>query len=107
MSWDWQTKAFCHGSLSDLSSRLKSPCGLSQGLCPLPFPGEPGQTQVRRSPPQAEGQSLPGLTSSRSGKALEQAALHWSVASLCPLAHGPVIRVGPDPGPLGGSHARQ
>lgn len=27
---------------------------VSQGLCPPPFPGKPGQIQVRRSPPQAE-----------------------------------------------------
>lgn len=40
---------------------------------------------------------MPGLTSSHLGKALEQAALEYG--SLCPLTHGSVIRVGPDPMP--------
>lgn len=65
-------------------------------VCAPTFPGEPGQVRVPRTPPQA-GQGVPGLTSSPLGKALEQAALHFSGASLGPLANSAVIGVGPDP----------
>lgn len=65
-------------------------------VCAPTFPGEPGQFRVPRTPLQA-GQGVPGLTSSPLGKALEQAALLCSVASLGPLAQSVVIGVGPDP----------